>query len=222
MSTSAWRRHLPNLLTLLRLVLAAAFFLALNLYWHGRTSAWPVNIAIILFILAAVTDALDGHLARKWKVVSVFGRVMDPLCDKVLVLGAFIYLADGRFVHEVIAGEEVHMMRTTGIAPWMVVLVLFRELLITGIRSLAESGGIKFSANWWGKAKMILQTIAIPAILLIAANINLETQFWAVIVRDILVWAMLIITVGSGVPYITQFHRVMKSRGPEKQVSVNE
>lgn len=219
MTTTDWRRHLPNLLTMLRLVLAAAFFLALNLYWFKHTSAWPANIAVVLFILAAVTDALDGHLARKWKVVSVFGRIMDPLCDKVLILGAFIYLAGPRFVDEDMIEQGIRVGRTTGITPWMVVLILFRELLVTGIRSLAESSGITFSSNWWGKAKMILQTIAIPAVLVIAVNINLETQLWAVIIRDVFVWGTLAVTVISGVPYVTQFHRVMKSGGPNENAS---
>lgn len=219
MTTTDWRRHLPNLLTMFRLVLAAAFFLALNLYWFKHTSAWPANIAVVLFILAAVTDALDGHLARKWQVVSVFGRIMDPLCDKVLILGAFIYLAGPRFVDEDMIEQGIRVGRTTGITPWMVVLILFRELLVTGIRSLAESSGITFSSNWWGKAKMILQTIAIPAVLVIAVNINLETQLWAVIIRDVFVWGTLAVTVISGVPYVTQFHRVMKSGGPSENAS---
>lgn len=217
--TNDWRRHLPNLLTMLRLVLAAAFFLALNLYWYKHTSAWPVNIAVGLFILAAITDALDGYLARKWHVVSVFGRIMDPLCDKVLILGAFIYLAGPRFVDEDMIEQGIRVGRTTGITPWMVVLILFRELLVTGIRSLAESSGITFSSNWWGKAKMILQTVAIPAVLIIAVNINLETQLWAVIIRDVFVWGTLAVTVISGVPYVTQFHRVMKSGGPSDKAS---
>lgn len=209
-----WRRHLPNLLTLLRLVFAAAFFLALNNYWVNRTPLWPANLAVALFILAAVTDALDGYYARKWQVVSVFGRIMDPICDKVLVMGAFIYLAGPRFVDERLLFEEgAALGRTSGLHAWMVILILFRELLITGIRSVAESAGITFPSNWWGKAKMILQTIAIPAILVIAVNIDLRAHGWVVWVRDGLVWLTLLVTVASGIPYITHFRQTMRAGG---------
>ena len=94
----ALRRSLPNALTLLRLVLAAGFFATLNAYrYPDHNTAWAA-VAIAIFIAAAVTDAFDGYLARKWDVISQFGRLMDPFCDKVLILGAFIYLAGPRFV----------------------------------------------------------------------------------------------------------------------------
>ena len=92
------RRSLPNALTLLRLVLAAGFFGTLNAYRYPDTNTVWAAVAIGIFIAAAITDALDGHLARKWGVTSKFGRLMDPFCDKVLILGALIYLAGPRFV----------------------------------------------------------------------------------------------------------------------------
>ena len=94
----AVRRSLPNTLTMLRLVLAAAFLAALNAYRYPDHNVTWANLSIGLFILAAVTDALDGYLARRWEATSIFGRIMDPFCDKVLVLGAFIYLAGPRFI----------------------------------------------------------------------------------------------------------------------------
>ena len=206
----AWQTHLPNLITMLRLVLAAGFFVSLQFYWHGRTGPTGVNIAVILFILAAGTDALDGYLARRWNVVSLFGRIMDPVCDKVLIIGAFICLAGPRFVMPERAADGHLFAMSTGVYSWMVVVIVFRELLITGMRSVAEALNVDFSANWWGKWKMILQTIMIPTVLVIAANLDLHEHRWAVWFRDALVWLTLIVTVGSGVPYVLQCRRVFR------------
>ncbi len=87
-------RQVPNILTVLRLVLAAVFFIVLNQYRYdsGRSESLLLTAGVI-FILAALTDAADGYLARRWHVESTFGRIMDPFCDKVLVIGAFIYLS---------------------------------------------------------------------------------------------------------------------------------
>ena len=91
------RQQVPNILTLLRVVFAGCFFGALSFYRFPETGIFWGNVAIALFVIAAITDALDGHLARRWKVVSNFGRIMDPFCDKVLILGGFVYLAGPRF-----------------------------------------------------------------------------------------------------------------------------
>ncbi len=192
------RKHIPNLLTLLRIVLAAVFFVALALF-NGR-SVDVLIAAAVLFILAAVTDALDGYLARKWQVVSKFGRVVDPFADKLLVLGGFIFLAGPNF-----AG-------LSGVAPWMAVVILARELLVTTMRGAYESAGIDFSANVWGKWKMILQSIVIPAVLiLIAIDLRLsEPMAWSRWLRDGLVWLTVLVTVLSGVPYVTQAMRASR------------
>ncbi|MGI9013099.1 MAG: CDP-diacylglycerol--glycerol-3-phosphate 3-phosphatidyltransferase [Phycisphaerales bacterium] len=204
--TTGWRRHFPNALTMLRLVLAVAFFAALNGWRYGGPALWA-NIAIVLFILAAVTDALDGALARRWQVMSDFGRIMDPVCDKILVLGAFIYLAGPRFVMPDLVEQGRILAMAGGIYPWMVVVIIFRELLVTGVRSVAESRGAHFPSNWWGKWKMILQTIAIPAAIFVAANFDPADAGNRVIVfaRDVLIWITLVISVVSGVPYITRY-----------------
>lgn len=203
-----WRQSLPNALTLLRLVLAAAFFVALEFYAVERTAAWPADLAVGFFVLAALTDAADGYLARRWSATSTFGRIMDPLCDKVLVLGAFVYLAAPRFV------DPETAKLATGVLPWMVVAILFRELLVTSIRGVAESMGIAFGANWWGKWKMILQTIAIPAVLLLVAHFDPERTAWARWTRDGLVWATLIVTLASGLPYVRGFVAAARPKSP--------
>lgn len=209
-------RQFPNLLTLMRLVLAAAFFIVLNQYRYetGVSSSEQGGILIaagILFILAAITDALDGHLARRWQVESTFGRIMDPFCDKVLVIGAFIFLAGARFVipERAAAGEFFNMV--TGVYPWMVAVILARELLVTGIRGQLEGSGTKFGANLWGKLKMILQSFTIPIVLgIVYLDPEVGGHKWLAWVRDILVYATVAATVFSGIPYVIACGRVMK------------
>lgn len=205
------RQHIPNQLTLLRLVLAALFFLALGGFRYGAQSPlWVLPLATVLFILAAVTDALDGHLARKWQVESTFGRIMDPFCDKVLIMGALIYLAGSRFVdpgvlHDpTLFGNILPGNMISGIYPWMVVLIFARELLVTGIRGELESQGIKFGANLFGKLKMILQSVLVPVILAIVwLDPNRDGLGWLAWVRDGLVYATVVVSVISGLPYLT-------------------
>ena len=203
------RRNLPNGLTLLRLVLAGGFFAALNAFRYPDIHALWANIAIAIFILAAITDSLDGHFARKWNVVSMFGRIMDPFCDKVLILGAFIYLAGPRFVvPEWVARGDFFTM-ATGVYPWMVVVIFARELLVTSVRGVVESMGISFPAKWTGKAKMILQSVAIPIIIFLAVNLRPSERAWAMWCCHVLVYTTLLITVWSGLPYIVGVRRIM-------------
>lgn len=212
-SPAPWQTHLPNALTMLRVVLTAAFVALVAL----RPAPFPVGspaldaglvIACALFVIAAVTDALDGFLARRWRVVSKFGRIMDPFADKVLVLGAFIMLAGPAFTT---AGGTL----VSGVEPWMVVVILARELLVTSIRAILEGEGIDFSAGWAGKAKMILQAIVVPFILLTLAWGAPESgspRAWAI---DASVWATVGATVLSGVPYVTRAIGAARPRGDD-------
>lgn len=211
-------RQLPNQLTMLRLVLAAVFFVILNQYRYGDANeAWVLPVAIVLFILAAITDSLDGYLARRWHVESTFGRIMDPFCDKVLVIGGFIYLAGPRFVIPEAVEQGEFFTMASGVYPWMVAVILARELLVTGIRGELEGAGVQFGANIFGKLKMILQSIAIPLVLLIVAmDPRAADHLWMAMVRDILVYATVIVTVFSGLPYITNAARVMRSAAKNK------
>ncbi|VAX41990.1 CDP-diacylglycerol--glycerol-3-phosphate 3-phosphatidyltransferase, partial [hydrothermal vent metagenome] len=158
---------LPNALVWLRLVLAAVFV--------GLLAGNPLDSPGILlaatgiFILAALTDMLDGKLARAWDCVSRFGRIMDSFADKILVLGAFVCLAGPTFaVTSIVDGQPTHF-QSSGVYPWMVVLILGRELLITSLRGLIEGEGGDFSAIWAGKWKMVAQSVAVPVILLVLA-----------------------------------------------------
>jgi len=210
--TDAVRRSLPNALTMLRLVLAAAFFGTLNVYRYPDHNTVWANVAIVLFVVAAITDAYDGYFARKWHVESVFGRIMDPFCDKVLVLGAFIYLAGPRFIVREWVDEGSFFTMATGVYPWMVVVVLARELLVTGFRGEAESMGVSFASNWFGKAKMILQSICIPLVILLAVNFKTgDDGTWNIAARwtcYVVVYLMVIVTILSGLPYVTRLRRL--------------
>ncbi|MEX2670531.1 MAG: CDP-alcohol phosphatidyltransferase family protein [Phycisphaeraceae bacterium] len=199
-------RQLPNQLTMLRLVLAGVFFLILNQYRYGGPGTAPqtlvLTLSFFIFIAAAVTDWLDGYLARRWQVESRFGRIMDPFCDKVLVIGAFIFLAGPRFV---MPDREPHALLSlnmvSGVYPWMVVIILARELLVTGVRGELESAGVKFAANVFGKLKMILQSVAIPVVLFIIW-LDPAVHTWTAWVRDGFVYATVLVTILSGIPYV--------------------
>ncbi len=203
------RRQLPNALTVLRLFLAAAFFAALNAFRYPATNQGLANLAIGLFIAAAVTDAFDGYFARKWNVTSTFGRIMDPFCDKVLVLGAFVYLAGPRFVYQKWVDDGSFFTMATAVYPWMVVVILSRELLVTGVRGIVESMGIGFGSTWAGKAKMILQSVAIPLILILVVNFDPAKNDWVRSCCHTLVYATIGVTLWSALPYIIGLRRLM-------------
>lgn len=208
--TEGFRAWLPNALTGLRLVIAAGFFTLLSVWQYParelltkvtpRDPVAPYLIAAALFGLAAITDAIDGPLARRWKVVSKFGRVMDPFADKVLVVGGFIMLAGPQFNTE----HDGHNLHVSGVMPWMVVVILGRELLVTSIRAVVESDGKDFSANWFGKAKMILQATVIPFILVILGITEITPGTWGRAAIDISVWTTLLATIASGIPYVSR------------------
>ncbi|MBI1369325.1 MAG: hypothetical protein GC162_11815 [Planctomycetes bacterium] len=206
-------RQLPNLLTLLRLVLATVFFVVLNQYHFADTVADEATLVLwssgILFILAAITDWLDGFLARRWKVESRFGRIMDPFCDKVLVMGAFMLLAGPHFVIPERAAQGELFTMISGVYPWMVVVILARELFVTSVRGELEGQGAKFGANIFGKLKMVLQSVTIPTVLFIIwlDPTNNPAAAWT---RDGFVYATVIATILSGLPYLDGARRAMK------------
>jgi len=168
----------PNLLSLLRLPLAVVLFALI------AARLWPAALAV--FVLAAVTDWLDGWWARTFNQGSVLGRSLDPLTDKVIVCGACIFLMP---------------VPGAGLATWMVTVVVARELLVTGLRGMVESAGKAFGADWFGKLKTILQMAALFAIL-VAMCVRPASADEAVdVVPEILIWAMLVATVGSLVQY---------------------
>jgi CDP-diacylglycerol--glycerol-3-phosphate 3-phosphatidyltransferase len=167
--------------------------------------AWWL-VALIVFLLATVTDWLDGWWARRYGPLTLVGRNLDPLADKVLVCGAFIYLIP---------------VEAAGILPWMVTVIVCRELLVTGIRGMVEAAGQKFGADWFGKLKMVLQCAVLIGVFLLAwlesraSPEGGETSIAPVLgllksLQAVLLWAMLAATVGSGVQYVVKAVRLLR------------
>lgn len=172
--------NLPNQLTAARLVLAVVFFVLVS---QERT-LW----ALAVFVLAAATDVVDGYLARRRGEVTSLGRVLDPFVDKVVVLGAFIFLLP---------------LEGSGLAAWMVTVIVARELMVTGLRAVLEQRGVDFSATWTGKLKMVLQCVAIGWILFYLGRLEGSPhELWAMWVRDVLIWLTVAITILSGAVYL--------------------
>lgn len=175
--------NLPNQLTASRFVLALVLF--------GLIAARLWLWCLIVFLVAAFTDWLDGYLARKQNLMSTLGRILDPLVDKVLMCGVYVCLLP-------IGVEQGWLW------PWMVTVVVARELVITGLRSWMESHGARFGADWMGKFKMGLQCAAVIAVFvafLAPEMMSTSTEFFA-LVRNILIWAMTIVTLLSGLQYV--------------------
>ncbi len=195
--------NLPNSITIVRLCLAVVFFALLSQYSQRDPEPWKLDWAAGLFIFAALTDSLDGYLARKLGQVTVLGRLLDPLVDKVLVCGAFILYCGPAFV-----GRDG--VNVTGVQAWMVVLIVGRELLVTGLRGINESMGHSFPASVHGKIKMWVQSITIAVIpLLIAHNNTWASGDWANLLQTSCVWFAVIATVLSAVQYVIQSRFVL-------------
>ena len=181
--------NLPNKLTIAR-VIAVPFFIAA--YMKG----WYLP-AFVIFILASLTDTLDGKIARRYNLVTNFGKLMDPLADKLLVMSALICLAQ--------IGD---------VPGWMVIIILGREFIITGMRTVAASEGIVIAAGMSGKIKTVLQMIAVPMLLLVPLLTNIYQEHMGagflsqelyhvyVIAANGFLWASLVMTVYSGVEYV--------------------
>jgi len=203
-------RHVPNLLTTGRLLLAGVFFALLSYYqYEGRGAPSLLNIAFIVYCVALITDFLDGYLARKWKVESRFGRVVDPFVDKVLVIGSFIFFAGKNFIIPETAPEgHMGVVKTiSGVVPFMVVIILARELLVTSFRGLGESSGQAFGAAFSGKLKMVVQSVTILVILLYVNYFyrfekGSPAEHYARVFRDVCIWVTIGITIYSGVSYV--------------------
>lgn len=194
--------HWPNRITALRFLGAVALFVIFTyLQDHSPETVDSergiVCLAFWLFVATAATDWLDGYLARRDQLVSAFGRIADPFTDKVLILGAMIYAA--------VMPWTSHWMPT-----WIVVAVLARELLVTGIRGYVEKMGGEFPADGWGKIKMIVQSIAVGGLIWMEAFPWSPAWFdiWSIVVH-VLVWATLISTLGSGLNYILRTKAVL-------------
>ncbi len=221
-------RHVPNALTSFRLVLAGVFFAMLSFYQHGgpggrQTGVAWLNLAFFVYLAALITDFLDGYLARRWKVEGAFGRVVDPFVDKVLVLGSFIFFAGKNFTIPSFdpSGIPENVTTITGVVPWMVVVILARELLVTSLRGSMESEGEAFGAQFSGKLKMGFQSGTILAILVYVNYreyfIRADVARYATYFRDFCIWATLAITILSGSMYVQRAVALYRRREQEKK-----
>ncbi len=172
--------NIPNQLTVARLFLTFVLFGLIAAGW------WVA--CIVVFAVAAVTDWLDGYLARLLNQTSALGRNLDPLVDKVMVCGAFIFLMP---------------VPGAGVVAWMATLVVCRELIITGLRGYLETAGAKFGADWLGKIKMVLQCATLLFIFFFLAFRTADApDGWAGLIRDLLIYATLAATALSGLQYV--------------------
>ncbi|MBQ2789125.1 MAG: CDP-alcohol phosphatidyltransferase family protein [Thermoguttaceae bacterium] len=157
-SNDVW--NVPNVLTMARIVLALVMFALIPFKFYVT--------ALVLFVVAALTDFVDGWWARRFNQKTQFGRIMDPFADKLLVCGTFIYFAAIPELHDVrlFATPENCACPVSkipfGLATWMVVAIVFREMFVTMLRSMVEAKGGDFSAKWVGKWKTTLQCVALP------------------------------------------------------------
>jgi CDP-diacylglycerol---glycerol-3-phosphate 3-phosphatidyltransferase len=209
-------KQIPNMVTMSRLVLAIAAF-----WFMGELSATEPRSAeqlknasfwaFWLFVLASSSDFLDGWLARKYGWVSAFGRVADPVVDKVLTLGSLIYLAAAAPLFDQ-PGDYLPVMPV-----WVVVLMLAREFLVTALRGLVESRGLSFAADRYGKLKLILQVVYIGVPLGILGGIPefLHLEFLQYTREPHLYAAMFVLMVGltvvSGVNYILRGAKMLNA-----------
>lgn len=185
--------NLPNCITVSRLVLAFVLFAMISYGGLWISSA-------VVFCVAAATDAVDGYLARRYGMVTTLGRILDPFVDKIIVCGAFIFL---------LAANDTAAGLQSGIGPWMTLVIIGRELFITGLRSILEQQGKDFSASLSGKIKMVVQCFAVAASLLSLSPVL--KSVWLDGLRDVLLWLAVIFTIGSGILYVRRAAHLLRS-----------
>ena len=172
--------NVPNQLTAARLVLSIVVFVLIPLEKYVP--------AIVVFLIAASTDWIDGFWRRKYGQVTKLGRVFDPFVDKIIICGAFIFLA----------AEP-----NSGVEAWMAVVVVGREMLVTALRGFIEQSGGDFSAQMAGKLKMVFQCVAVVASLLVLTYAGDGVPQWLSVTLLISVWVAVLSTVYSGVGYVS-------------------
>ena len=174
--------NLPNKLTVLRVILIP-FFVVSMMIENGANQTFRY-VAAAIFIIASLTDMLDGKIARKYNLVTNFGKFMDPLADKLLVCSGLICL-----------------IQLGQLPAWMVIIIVSREFIISGFRLVAAEQGIVIAASYWGKFKTTFQMIAVVLMILNFEALSAVTL--------ICTWAALILTIISLVDYIAKNHKVL-------------
>ena len=194
------KMNLPNKLTIFRVILILPFVLLLLGGHHewgwfraifGGILEYVDYIALAIFIIASLTDLVDGKIARKYNMVTNFGKFMDPLADKLLVSAAMIALVDmGR------------------IPAWIVIIIISREFIISGFRLIASDNHVVIAASYWGKFKTTFQMVMVC---LMIANLGAKYE-WMQILTDCIMWIALALTVISLIDYLVKNKDVMKDQ----------
>lgn len=191
--------NLANKLTMIRILLVPIFLLFITV----KNIPYGSIIATVIFIIASITDQLDGYIARSRNQITNFGKFMDPLADKLLVTAALVSLVELKLV-----------------ASWAVVVILAREFAVSGLRTLAASNGKIIAASWWGKIKTVTQMVAI-LLLLLKVNIytsvdainfvdnNLFLNSFFTYVPEIIMYIAVLITIISGIDYFIKNKHVI-------------
>ena len=186
--------NVPNAITLARFLLSFVLFALIQ---AGDCWLWAAG----LFVFAVATDVLDGYIARKYQLITQLGRILDPFVDKFITSGTFLFLLP---------------RPESGVTPWMVVIVLGREMLVTSLRGFLEQRGADFSASVSGKLKMFLQCVAATVCLL---SLDASVGVWSLAgfglatVRDLLLWLMVAVTIWSGLDYVRRAVKLLATTG---------
>ncbi len=182
------KMNLPNRLTVFRAILIIPFVILLlggNTGWFGENALIPNVAALVIFIVASLTDLLDGRIARKYNLVTNFGKFMDPLADKLLVCSALIALIElGR------------------LPAWIVIIIISREFIISGFRLIASDNGVVIAASYWGKFKTTFQMIMVCLMIIDIPALRALT--------DIIMWLALALTIISLADYLLKNRDVLK------------
>lgn len=176
--------NLPNKLTIFRVILIIPFVIIMLSDFLGDASKW---VALAIFIIASLTDLLDGKIARKYNLITNFGKFMDPLADKLLVSAAMICLVE--------IGK---------IPSWIVIVIISREFIISGFRLIASDNGVVIAASYWGKFKTVFQMVMV--VLMIADISQIQ------ILTTVIMWVALVLTVISLIDYLIKNKDVMKDK----------
>ncbi len=196
--------NLPNKLTIFRVILIIpfVFFMKLDALCaraafmdraFGGILTYTSWIALGIFIVASLTDLLDGKIARKYNLVTTFGKFMDPLADKLLVCAALVLLVENK-----------------NLPSWIAIVILSREFIISGFRSVAAEKGTVIAASYWGKFKTTFQMVMICMMIPDMAAILPGDGVWYYLATQIVMWIALILTVISLIDYLVKNKNVMK------------
>ena len=184
--------NLPNQITVGRLILSGILFVYIEAWCRG-TYGWVWYGAFALYMVTVLSDGLDGYIARSRGLITVFGRIADPLADKIVITGVLVL---GMSISET----------TSLVPPWIVILVLAREFLVSGLRGYLEGQGTVFSAQWAGKTKLVVQAVYCGAILFYPGS-RFTWVWW---VATICLWATAAITVYSAASYLRKAREMLK------------